>query len=100
MSAFRGEADTAIALRDVRFWPIAVIRSPRQLLRWFEALLLLRDFGCARRPHGGDLDNHLTVLCPCVVRRLRRLGIKRARGIGLELAFVPLFANAEIKRSG
>src|SRR5262249_52233888 len=55
-------------------------------LQWSEALLLLRDLGCACRPHGGDLDDHLAVLCPYVMRRLRRLGIERARGISLECA--------------
>jgi hypothetical protein len=72
----------------------------RRLVAWAAGLLLLRDHIDARWPHARGLEDDLTVLRPHEVRPLRRLGIERAWGIGLELAFVPLLADSEIQRPG
>src|SRR5205823_6766282 len=62
--------------------------------------LILRNRRRARWPHARGLDDDLAIFRPDVVWRLWRFRIERARRIGLEFAFVPLFADTEIQRSG
>src|SRR5262245_31421976 len=69
------------------------------LLDHSRLLLFLRNGRRARWSHACSLDDDLTVFRPDVVWRLWRFRIERASGIGLEFAFVPLFADTEIQRS-
>src|SRR5712692_5374593 len=85
-------------------WTSKSKRRGRQLRRprWrFRIVIILLWNEClARRPDPGDLQNHLSILRPSVVRTLRGLGIKRAGGIRLELAFIPFLAIGEVERAG
>ena len=58
---------------------------------------LLRNWRRRCRSHSSGLDYDFTVLRPAEVWCFGRFRIKRSRGISLEFAFIPLFANTEIK---
>ena len=58
---------------------------------------LLRNWRRRCRSHSCGLDYDFTVLRPAEVWCFGRFRIKRARGISFEFAFIPLFANTEIK---
>src|SRR5258708_30446047 len=47
-----------------------------------------------------DLQDHLSVLGPCIVRGPRRFRIQGPGRIGYELALVPLLADREVERTG
>src|SRR5262245_11590852 len=61
--------------------------------------LFLWDHRYACRTNAGELDNHLTILGPGIMRCLRWFGEKRPHWIRPHLALIPLFANREIIRS-
>ena len=61
--------------------------------------LFLFNVRFPRRPDSSNLDYHLTVLGPYEVRSSLRFGEESPGGPGLELAFVPLVAKAEVNRA-
>ena len=75
---------------DVRFWHLIL---PALRLLW-----------CNCHVAGGtdrsDLQDHLSVLGPCIVRGPRRFRIQGPGRIGHELALVPLLADREVERTG
>src|SRR5262249_39795633 len=68
----------------------------RSLFDHLVGLLFLRYGRNGRRTHSGELHDHLTVFRPDIMRRAFWLGKECARGIGLELRIIPLFAYSEI----
>jgi hypothetical protein len=58
--------------------------------------LLLRDARNSRRTHGGELDDHLSILRPDEVRCTLWLGKECARRVWRQLAFVPLLAQSKV----
>src|SRR5262249_32299529 len=59
-------------------------------------LLFLRYGRNGRRTHSGELHDHLTIFRPDIMWRAFWLGKECARGIGLELRLIPLFAYSKI----
>ena len=76
MSALHPIADMCGATRYVRYVPepdmVKRKRPPIDATSKFlrAKLLRLRNKRLACWPNAGDLNNHLSVLCPCVVRSL------------------------------
>src|SRR5215467_753886 len=59
--------------------------------------LLWWDWHVAGRTDRSDLQDHLTVLGPCIVRGPWRFGVQRPGRIGFELVLVPLIADREVE---
>ena len=79
--------------------PRAALLSAPVALRWWRGSDVLWDHRRAGRADAGDLYDHLAILCPGVMWRLRWLGKERTRGVCLHLALIPLFADPKIKRT-